>query len=124
MTDVIIYHNPACGTSRNTLALLVASGETPVVIEYLKNPPSRSRLVGLLKDACAPVAIIGGGGWDQAAASHFAVFAELDVGQALGAVAGGVGAVIVDLLARERGAARRAGPSRASSREHFDGIER
>lgn len=44
-----IYHNPDCGTSRNTLALLVASGETPVVIEYLKNPPSRSRLVGLLK---------------------------------------------------------------------------
>jgi arsenate reductase len=46
---VTIYHNPDCGTSRNTLALLVASGEAPVVIEYLKNPPSRSRLVGLLK---------------------------------------------------------------------------
>lgn len=46
---ITIYHNPDCGTSRNTLALLVASGETPVVIEYLKNQPSRSRLVGLLK---------------------------------------------------------------------------
>ncbi|TPN47070.1 MULTISPECIES: arsenate reductase (glutaredoxin) [unclassified Mesorhizobium] len=46
---VTIYHNPACGTSRNTLALIEASGETPDVIEYLKNPPSRSRLVGLLK---------------------------------------------------------------------------
>ena len=46
---VTIYHNPDCGTSRNTLALLVASGETPVVIEYLKNPPSRERLVALLE---------------------------------------------------------------------------
>lgn len=46
---VTIYHNPDCGTSRNTLALLVESGETPVVIEYLKNPPSRERLVALLK---------------------------------------------------------------------------
>ncbi|TJV07408.1 MAG: arsenate reductase (glutaredoxin) [Mesorhizobium sp.] len=46
---VTIYHNPACGTSRNTLALIEASGETPEIIEYLENPPSRSRLVGLLK---------------------------------------------------------------------------
>lgn len=46
---VTIYHNPACGTSRNTLALIEASGETPEIIEYLKNPPSRARLVGLLK---------------------------------------------------------------------------
>ena len=46
---VTIYHNPDCGTSRNTLALLVASGETPAVIEYLKDPPSRERLVGLLE---------------------------------------------------------------------------
>lgn len=44
----IIYHNPACGTSRNTLAILEASGETPEVIEYLVNPPSRARLVELL----------------------------------------------------------------------------
>ncbi|UVK42770.1 arsenate reductase (glutaredoxin) [Mesorhizobium sp. AR07] len=46
---VTIYHNPDCGTSRNTLAMIRASGETPDVIEYLKNPPSRERLVGLLK---------------------------------------------------------------------------
>ncbi|WP_406873118.1 arsenate reductase (glutaredoxin) [Aminobacter sp. P9b] len=45
---VTIYHNPACGTSRNTLALIRASGEEPVVIEYLKDPPSRDRLVELL----------------------------------------------------------------------------
>ncbi|MEJ6785682.1 arsenate reductase (glutaredoxin) [Aminobacter sp. Piv2-1] len=43
-----IYHNPACGTSRNTLAMIRASGEEPVVIEYLKTPPSRDRLVQLL----------------------------------------------------------------------------
>lgn len=46
---VTIYHNPDCGTSRNTLAMIRASGETPVVIEYLKNPPSKDRLVALLK---------------------------------------------------------------------------
>ncbi|GAA2854477.1 arsenate reductase [Aminobacter niigataensis] len=45
---ITIYHNPACGTSRNTLALIRASGEEPVVIEYLKDPPSRDRLVELL----------------------------------------------------------------------------
>ena len=44
---VTIYHNPACGTSRNTLAMIRQSGEEPVVIEYLKTPPSRERLVGL-----------------------------------------------------------------------------
>ena len=45
---VTIYHNPACGTSRNTLAMIKASGETPEVIEYLVEPPSRARLVELL----------------------------------------------------------------------------
>ena len=44
----LIYHNPACGTSRNTLAMLVASGETPEIIEYLKTPPNRERLVDLI----------------------------------------------------------------------------
>lgn len=44
---VTIYHNPACGTSRNTLAMIRASGEEPVVIEYLKTPPTRERLVEL-----------------------------------------------------------------------------
>jgi arsenate reductase (glutaredoxin) len=42
---VTIYHNPDCGTSRNTLAMIRQSGEEPVVIEYLKTPPTRARLV-------------------------------------------------------------------------------
>jgi arsenate reductase len=46
---VTIYHNPACGTSRNTLAMIRQSGEEPEVIQYLKNPPSRERLVELIK---------------------------------------------------------------------------
>jgi arsenate reductase len=45
---ITIYHNPACGTSRNTLAMIRQSGAEPVVIEYLKTPPSRERLVELL----------------------------------------------------------------------------
>jgi arsenate reductase len=45
---VTIYHNPDCGTSRNTLAMIRQSGEEPDVIEYLKNPPSRERLVDLV----------------------------------------------------------------------------
>jgi arsenate reductase len=46
---VTIYHNPACGTSRNTLAMIRKSGEEPEVIEYLKTPPSRARLIELSK---------------------------------------------------------------------------
>lgn len=45
---VIIYHNPACGTSRNTLAIIRQSGEEPRVIEYLKTPPDEATLRGLL----------------------------------------------------------------------------
>ncbi|MBZ9707700.1 arsenate reductase (glutaredoxin) [Mesorhizobium sp. ESP7-2] len=45
---VTIYHNPDCGTSRNTLAMIRASGEEPVVVEYLKHPPSRDRLRQLI----------------------------------------------------------------------------
>jgi arsenate reductase (glutaredoxin) len=45
---VTIYHNPACGTSRNTLAMIRQSGEEPDVIEYLKTPPSRDKLVELI----------------------------------------------------------------------------
>ena len=45
---VTIYHNPACGTSRNTLAMIRQSGEEPVVIEYLKTPPTRQRLLELI----------------------------------------------------------------------------
>lgn len=44
----LIFHNPNCGTSRNTLAIMKASGEPPEVVEYLKNPPSRDELVELL----------------------------------------------------------------------------
>jgi len=46
--SVTIYHNPDCGTSRNTLAMIRASGEQPQVIEYLKDTPSRERLVELV----------------------------------------------------------------------------
>ena len=52
---VTIYHNPACGTSRNTLAMIRASGEEPVVIEYLKTPPDRERLIQLAKAMDMPV---------------------------------------------------------------------
>ena len=45
---VTIYHNPACGTSRNTLAMIRASGIEPEVIEYLKNPPTREKLIALI----------------------------------------------------------------------------
>ena len=47
--SVTIYHNPACGTSRNTLAMIRQSGVEPVVIEYLKTPPSREKLVELTR---------------------------------------------------------------------------
>ena len=46
--SVTIYHNPACGTSRNTLAMIRQSGEAPEVIEYLKTPPTRAKLVELI----------------------------------------------------------------------------
>ncbi len=49
MSDITIYHNPACGTSRNTLALIRNSGVEPEVIEYLKAPPTRARLQELIK---------------------------------------------------------------------------
>lgn len=49
--SITIYHNPACGTSRNTLALIRNSGDEPEVIEYLQQPPSRSTLQQLIRDA-------------------------------------------------------------------------
>lgn len=49
MSNITIYHNPACGTSRNTLAMIRTSGVEPKVIEYLKTPPSRAELQGLLQ---------------------------------------------------------------------------
>lgn len=49
--DVTIYHNPACGTSRNTLELIQHAGIEPTVIEYLKTPPSREQLAKMIADA-------------------------------------------------------------------------
>ncbi len=49
--DVTIYHNPACGTSRNTLELIQHAGIEPTVIEYLQNPPSREQLSTMIADA-------------------------------------------------------------------------
>jgi arsenate reductase len=46
---ITIYHNPDCGTSRNVLAMIRSSGEEPRVIEYLRTPPGRDELVGLLQ---------------------------------------------------------------------------
>lgn len=68
--SITIYHNPACGTSRNTLAMIRQSGEEPVVIEYLKEPPTREKLgeliarMGitvreLLREKCASYAELG-----------------------------------------------------------------
>jgi arsenate reductase (glutaredoxin) len=51
MSNVIVYHNPQCGTSRNTLALIREAGIEPQVIEYLQTPPDRQTLVKLLHDA-------------------------------------------------------------------------
>jgi arsenate reductase len=53
--SVTIYHNPACGTSRNTLDMIRQSGEEPEVIEYLNTPPSRARLVELIEAMGVPV---------------------------------------------------------------------
>jgi arsenate reductase len=47
--SVTIYHNPECGTSRNALAMIRQSGVEPTIIEYLKTPPTRERLVELIK---------------------------------------------------------------------------
>lgn len=52
---ITIYHNPNCGTSRNTLAMIRQSGSEPVVIEYLKTPPSRAELVDLIGRMGIPV---------------------------------------------------------------------
>ncbi|EKB36058.1 arsenate reductase (glutaredoxin) [Acinetobacter baumannii] len=52
MTELVkIYHNPACGTSRNTLALIRHAGIEPIVIEYLQTPPSNDELIQLIKDS-------------------------------------------------------------------------
>lgn len=48
MNTITIYHNPACGTSRNTLAMIRNSGVEPTIIHYLETPPSRAELLGLI----------------------------------------------------------------------------
>jgi arsenate reductase len=53
-TDIIIYHNPACGTSRNTLAIIRHAGIEPHVVEYLQTPPSRALLEQLIARAGIP----------------------------------------------------------------------
>ena len=53
--DTLIYHNPACGTSRNTLALIRAAGIEPVIIEYLKIPPSRDTIRSLAQATGQPL---------------------------------------------------------------------
>ena len=49
--DIVVYHNPACGTSRNTIGLIRNAGIEPHVVEYLKTPPSRDLLVDLVRRA-------------------------------------------------------------------------
>ncbi len=59
MTDIVIYHNPECGTSRNTLAMIRNAGIEPHVVEYLKTPPSRALLESLIERAdIAPRALL------------------------------------------------------------------
>lgn len=53
--DIVIYHNPACGTSRNTLGLIRNAGVEPHVIEYTKSPPSRAMLANLIERMGVPV---------------------------------------------------------------------
>lgn len=53
--DVVIYHNPACGTSRNTLALIRHVGIKPHVVEYLKTPPSRAMILALVERMGVPL---------------------------------------------------------------------
>ena len=48
---ITIYHNPDCGTSRNTLAMIRQSGEEPEIVEYLKHPPTRAQLLRLIGEA-------------------------------------------------------------------------
>lgn len=55
MASFTIYHNPACGTSRNTLAMIRASGAEPEVIEYLQTPPGKARLQTLIAEMGIPV---------------------------------------------------------------------
>ena len=55
MADITIYHNPKCGTSRNVLALIRNTGAEPEIIEYLKTPPTREKLLELITQMAVPV---------------------------------------------------------------------
>ncbi len=72
MTSITIYHNPQCGTSRNTLAMIRNSGAEPTVIEYLKTPPDRETLRALIKASGLPAIDL--------VRSKEAVFTELKLG--------------------------------------------
>ncbi|MBU1347873.1 MAG: arsenate reductase (glutaredoxin) [Alphaproteobacteria bacterium] len=71
--DVVIYHNPACGTSRNTLALIRHAGIEPHVVEYLKTPPSRAMIQQLAGRSGQPLRNL--------LRQKEVVFAELDLGR-------------------------------------------
>lgn len=72
MTDIVIYHNPECGTSRNALAMIRNAGIEPHVVEYLKTPPSRAMLESLIERAgISPRALLREKGTP---------YAELDLG--------------------------------------------
>ena len=72
MTTITIYHNPKCGTSRNTLAMIRNSGVEPEVIEYLKTPPDRATLLALIAATGQPVI--------NAVRTKEALFTELHLG--------------------------------------------
>ncbi|MEI8326377.1 MAG: arsenate reductase (glutaredoxin), partial [Betaproteobacteria bacterium] len=74
MSDITIYHNPKCGTSRNTLALVRNSGVEPRVIHYLDTPPSRAELQALIAATGAPVR--------ELMRAKEAIYKELDLDQA------------------------------------------
>jgi arsenate reductase len=71
--SITIYHNPDCGTSRNTLAMIRQSGVDPEVIEYLKSPPSRERLIALIATMGIPTRAL--------LREKGTPYAELDLGQ-------------------------------------------
>ena len=71
---ITIYHNPNCGTSRNTLAMIRQSGEEPVTVEYLKHPPDRARLRALADAMGVPIRAL--------LREKGTPYAELDLGNA------------------------------------------
>jgi arsenate reductase (glutaredoxin) len=134
--SVTIYHNPACGTSRNTLAMIRQSGEEPEVIEYLKTPPSRARLVelikamsisarGLLREKGTPYAELGLADpkWSDDELIDFMLAHPILINRPIVVTAKGVrlcrpSELVLDLLDRSRASSRRtAKPSRAQNPE-------